>query len=145
MILNLTQHMATTEQEEQGLVNVQDIDKLREILTVNEEVLVSEEATIRYIIDAKVTELINTFVFPLLVERATEVCGSSANRIGGAFELSVLVGGMPTLVDALVKRLKEFGCVPMYALSGRVSSAFINEDGSVSKITVFKHIKFLKV
>lgn len=151
MIINLTQHNATAEQKMQGLEDVGDRELLQKLLTVDSEVLEGSEDALRYIINCKVDSLVSAFVTKELMSNAEFICNSGAYRMNAydlvreAFAIQILVGGMPTLVDALVKRLKALGCVPVYALSARVSEEVVQSDGTVTKNSRFKHIKFIAV
>ena len=48
-------------------------------------------------------------------------------------------------MDALIRRCREVGAVPHYALYAMVSEDVQQPDGSVKKTAVFKHIRFIKV
>ena len=51
----------------------------------------------------------------------------------------VIVGGAPYLMGALEKALIENGIKPRYAFTERVVVETINQDGSTTKTSVFRH------
>jgi len=65
------------------------------------------------------------------------------NAIRDALSLRVLVGGAPILMERLIPALKREGCIPVHALSARVVDEIPQPDGSVKKVSTFKHIRFM--
>lgn len=116
MIINLTQHSASAEQLEAGVVNMQDQKLVSELLTFDE--LPSAE------------QIINK----------AEVL---ASLIHEPMSTQVLIGGAPWLMAPLINSLKKRGFVPVFAFSKRVSAEELQTDGSVKKISVFKHEGFI--
>ena len=115
MIINLTQHTATIEQ---GVFEPQD-KKLCQGLLTFEEIPTIAEISCR----AKA-----------LAEIATQE-GADAAMIGGA----------PFFMGALQNALIEMGVKPLFAFSRRESVDQTQEDGSVRKVTVFRHLGFVEV
>ena len=69
-----------------------------------------------------------------LAEIASEVNASEA-----------MIGGAPYLVLALDPALRMRGIEPLYAFSRRESVEVQQEDGSVVKRTVFRHLGFVRL
>jgi len=122
MILNLTQHTATTDQIAAGVVDLSGFDHsvVKDMMTFNE-------------LPSKST--IDTAAI-FLADTARQFC---------ALGDQVMIGGAPFLMAALQEALKREGLVPVYAFSHRVSEDRINPDGSVTKTNVFKHEGFVHV
>jgi len=118
-ILNLTQHDATPEQIEAGVIEPSDKDKqrIKELLTFNEI-----EDSIR------------------MIARAEDLRTIAARYMEGQ-ALYVMIGGAPffmsTLQTVITKMPRMYAC---YAFSTRDS---IEKDGK--KISVFKHKGFYYV
>jgi hypothetical protein len=127
MIVNLTQHQATAEQLEAGVVDLRGIEKERlvELLTV-EDLPSSEE------IEARCADIAQLAAF---------------NGLGGEFEdpapLQAMIGGAPWMMPSLERALLDVGVTPIYAFSKRESSEKTNEDGLVIKTQIFRHIGFV--
>lgn len=117
LVLNLTQHQATPEQ---GCAerSTETAAKIKELLTFTE---LPEQKDIQH-----KAEMLATLA---------QLMGAKTAMIGGAPYL------MGQLEDALLRR----GIKPVYAYSERVSVESVNEDGSVSKSMVFKHLGFISV
>jgi len=58
---------------------------------------------------------------------------------------AVMIGGAPFLMGGLERALKARGCIPVYAFSQRESADQIQPDGSVRKVSVFRHLGFVRV
>jgi len=54
-----------------------------------------------------------------------------------------MVGGAPFLMGPLVDALKAVGVQPVFAFSRRESSEVVQDDGSVRKVAVFRHLGFV--
>lgn len=118
IIINLTQHQATPEQVAQGVVDLEpnDRDQLRALLTF-EEIPSKEE-----------------------IEQRAAAIASLAHWDADA----AMIGGAPYLMPALSAALKADRIQPVYAFSKRESVDMPQEDGSVRKVAVFKHIGFVE-
>lgn len=121
-ILNLTQHSASSDQLEAGVVDLEA--ELKDTLTglitfaayYTKEVLVLRAN--------KVVQLVKEYE-----NTQGKVCG-------------VMIGGMPSFMPVLESALKAAGYNVGYACSDRVSVDQHQPDGSVRKINVFKHVGF---
>ena len=58
---------------------------------------------------------------------------------------SVMVDGAPYFLPILVESLKKVGIIPRYSFSVKEIRETTNEDGTVTKTEVLKHIKFIDV
>lgn len=119
VIINLTQHPATPEQIEAGVVepDAQTKAHIRRLLTFDE--LPSHgEITVRAMALAAVADL----------------SGAEGAMIGGA----------PYLMAPLEIALNRVGLRALYAFSERVSVETTAPDGTVTKTNVFKHKGFVE-
>lgn len=118
MILNLTQHNATPEQLAQGVVDLAPnlATDVRGMLNFN-EIPTTEEMYRRADSIAQIAE----------EEGATHA----------------MIGGAPYFMSPLEGALLTHGITPLYAFSVRESQEITQEDGSVRKVNVFRHIGFV--
>ena len=118
MILNLTQHNATEEQIAQGVVDLAPdlAANIRGMLNFN-EIPTTEELFKRADAIAKIAE----------EEGATHA----------------MIGGAPYFMSPLEGALLTHGITPLYAFSIRESQEVVQEDGSVRKVNIFRHIGFV--
>jgi hypothetical protein len=131
MILNLTQHNATPEQEAQLVVEPRMCkDEIKKLLTF-EEIPSKEE------IEVRATKLAR-----IAVSEASMYAGDTDNEI---WITRVMLGGAPFFMGALEKAVRECGFSPVYAFSKRESEDIPQPDGSVKKIQVFRHCGFVEV
>jgi hypothetical protein len=131
MILNLTQHIVTPEQEAQLVVEPRMCKtEIRELLTF-EEIPTKEE------IEARANKLAE-----IAVSEASMYAGDTDNEI---WITRVMIGGAPFFMGALEKAVRDCGFTPVYAFSKRESEDVPQPDGSVKKIQVFRHIGFVEV
>jgi hypothetical protein len=131
MILNLTQHIVTPEQEAQLVVEPRMTkEKIRKLLTF-EEIPKKEE------IESRATKLAE-----IAVSEASHYAGDTDNEV---WITRVLIGGAPFFMGALEKAVREMGFQPVYAFSKRESVDQPQPDGSVKKIQVFRHLGFVEV
>ena len=113
-ILNLTQHIATPEQQAQGVFEPVDQDKLEiQRLLTFDEIPTSED-----------------------IRRKASMLADIAYGYGAD---AVMVGGAPYLMPALVLEIPR----AVFAFSKRVSEEQLQPDGSVRKLNVFKHVGFV--
>ena len=117
-VLNLTQHDATPEQLEAGVVEPSDKAKVRRLLTF---VDIPSEREIR--------------------ARAYEIA-EYADREGAK---KAMIGGVSYLMSILEAELIAFNIQPVYAFSRFESVEEVQPDGSVVKKTVFRHVGFIEV
>jgi hypothetical protein len=131
MILNLTQHTPTPEQEAQLVVEPRMTkEKIKKLLTF-EEIPTKEE------IEARATKLAE-----IAVSEASMYAGDTDNEV---WITRVMLGGAPFFMGALEKAVREMGFQPVYAFSKRESVDQPQPDGSVKKIQVFRHAGFVEV
>ena len=117
-ILNLTQHGATPQQLEAGVVEPSDKTLVCELLTFDD---FPTEEKIR--------------------ERAYDLA-EYAQMEGPC---KAMISGPPYLMSSLEAELIAHNIQPVYAFSGRVSVDEVQADGSVVKKTVFRHVRFIEV
>ena len=151
-MLNLTQHAPTASQAEAGVEPRSQ--RIADLLTVGADVLTADEELRAQLLDSKVESILGE-IYPRLSEmtagRALLVTEAARDgRMLDAWNLSreplcqAMVGGAPYLTDRLVRRLKEMGVEPVYALTERVAKETVNPDGSVTKTQVFEHLGFIR-
>lgn len=127
MIINLTQHAASPEQREAGVVDLpeQQREALHEALTF-ESVPTSME------LDDRADWVSELAVF---------------NGLGGDEEdpipTAAMIGGAPFFMSRLEASLLGKGITPLYAFSKRDSVEEAQPDSSVIKRTVFRHLGFV--
>lgn len=116
-ILNLTQHPASPEQVEAGVVEPAPEVK------------------------AQVKELLTFVGYPspeVVQDRATALVAVVEEQ---GFE-AAMIGGAPFFMAPLENTLSACGILPCYAFSERVSEEVTQADGSVQKVSRFKHVDF---
>lgn len=114
-IINLTQHEASERQKQEGVFEPSCKDSVRNYGTV-------EEIPDYWLLKAKAECL-------ALIAKES---GADAAMIGGA----------PFLMSVLEQELKKVGIAPCYAFSVRDSSEVKQADGTLQKVSVFKHLGF---
>lgn len=119
-MLNLTQHAATPDQKESGVIDL--LDRLKVIL--------SQLLTFESIPTQKD-----------LVDRGEMVAALATTTAGGPTK--VMIGGAPFFMSALEKALQREGHTVHYAFSKRESVDQPQPDGTVKKVAVFKHAGFV--
>ena len=118
-ILNFTQHAATAEQLDAGVIDLMQHDQ------------------------AVLKSMLNFVGLPTadeIYERAYAIAALAENL----FAETVMVGGAPFLMPVLQKALQMRGITVLYAFSERVSIEKI-VNGVVVKTNEFKHIGFIEV
>lgn len=125
MILNLTQHPATPEQLEAGVVDLvgEEHEELRTLLTF-ESLPTSQEVYSRA---------------SAIVEIALRCFKRSDTPKD---HRSAMIGGAPFLMTPLEGYLSDYRVTPVYAFSTRVSVEAV-QDGVVVKQSQFKHMGFV--
>lgn len=118
MILNLTQHAATLDQIEAGVVDLPAASRASasELLTFTQCPDADE-------IRARAVALATIAAYSDLL-----------TRHGRA-----MIGGAPWLMGPLAAALRDRGIEPLYAFSRRESVDQVQPDGSVRKTAVFRH------
>lgn len=129
IIYNATQHKATPEQEDAGVINISL--NLSELLTFSSLPTRDE-----------LWERAHT-IAGLLWQYHSDQC--EMNYLSPLHEpCRVMIGGAPYLMSPLEEVLKEYSIIPMYAFSERVSEEYVNNQGEVVKRNVFKHLGFVE-
>lgn len=118
-IINLTQHKATAEQIEAGVVDIEDFHD-KELLN----------------------KYLNFGEIPSMDE--LEMRAEAISDIGLQGN-AAMIGGTPYLMSALEQALITRGIKPVYAFSKRESVEETQMDGSVKKTMVFRHLGFVEV
>lgn len=126
MILNLTQHKATQEQLDQGVVEPGDKNFVQKALTFKR---LPSKGEIVYRAAA-------------LAEYAE---GVLSDRPDEDIEEKAMIGGAPYLMGPLEDALRARCITPVYAFTLRECKETPNPDGSVSKTMIFKHEGFIEV
>ena len=147
VILNLTQHPASAEQKEAGVIDLTpDFQrKLKELLTF-EQLPTCEK--IKYRVSG-ICELVVDFclhpnspikdeVRNLILDKDGEVDEVEFKKL----DLKFMIGGAPFLMGPLESELSYMGKV-YYAFSKRVVEETTGPDGSVVKKTIFRHEGFV--
>jgi hypothetical protein len=131
-ILNLTQHSASAEQQEAGVIDlpVERKEELIKLLTFGEIPSANELAEAQ----VAIARLASNF---LQEKGLTEPTPDQEDRF------AVMIGGAPFLMGGLEAALKCTGLRPVYAFSRRESVEAVQEDGSVRKVAVFRHLGFV--
>jgi hypothetical protein len=114
-MINLTQHVATSEQVADGVFEPADKRIVQNLLTFT---TIPSREEVRLAADSLADIALNS--------------GADA----------ALVGGAPFLMGVLEQSLRQRGIRPAYAFSMRESVEKTLPDGSVQKINVFKHVGF---
>lgn len=122
-ILNLTQHQATQDQLDAGVFEPTPAQKARikEILTFDSSVL-------------KYPEIIE--------ERAAEMA-ALVTQFYSSVHVKLMIGGAPFFMGPLGNKLTNIGYKVVYSFTDRVSVDQVNEDGTITKTSVFKHLGFV--
>lgn len=115
-ILNLTQHVATVEQTQQGVVEP---------------------------MDKKAVQTLLTFVGMPTVQEVQQRAKELAQIVVESGYQYAMIGGAPYLMAPLHNSLVQNGIIPLYAFSERVSIESVNKNGETVKTTVFKHKGFI--
>ena len=123
MILNLTQHAASAEQIEAGVIDFvgKDLESLKALLTFKDIPSAAE-----------------------IDRRAQEITRLAKDALFGQPERKAMIGGALWLMAPLTFYLKAAGISPVFAFSKRESVEEVI-DGKTVKTNVFKHVGFVEV
>ena len=129
VILNLTQHAATTEQLKAGVVDLSErkLSELKVLLTFD-NIPSAAELKDR-------AEKIERLAVSFLCEITPE------NELLDDVDLAAMIGGAPFFMATLESHLKERAIRPLYAFSRRDSVEVATPEGVV-KQAVFRHLGF---
>ena len=128
MIINLTQHAATPDQVQAGVVDLYGVDQLALRVLLKFRWLPSA---------SEIAERAE-----LLAELAVHN-GLGEDDGDDPFPDAAMIGGAPYLMAPLERALAARGIKPVYAFSLRVSSEVTLPDGSVEKRAQFQHQGFV--
>jgi hypothetical protein len=117
MMLNLTQHILTIEQQNENVVEPLDKEYIRSLLTFDE--------------------------IPS-VEKLQEVAIELAEYASAQETDSVMIGGAAYLMPYLIFELNKRGIDAYYSFSKRVSEDFVQDSDVVIKRVIFRHCGFIK-
>lgn len=120
MIINFTQHNATPEQIQAGVVDIIPTSIRSEFLTF--------------------TDIPSAEEIRIAAQEAVNYIGTVSK--GGE---RVMIGGAPFFISALERELKAAGYTPVYAFSERISVDVVQSDGTVVKTSRFAHKGFVEV
>ena len=130
MIINLTQHAATAEQVEAGVIDLPP--EARECLV---QLLTVEALPTRQEIDARCSDI---------AELAASLASPDDRQDGTAgLATHAMIGGAPWMMGALEAALIDKGIEPVYAFSTRESVDHPLPDGSVRKVAMFRFAGFV--
>jgi hypothetical protein len=123
LVINATQHKATSDQLAAGVIDLSDDarGKLCELLTF-EEIPSQRDMN----------------------NRAIEICNLLDKGTPSSVH-TAMIGGAPFFMATLEKTLLKWSYHPVYAFSKRESVEVQQADGSVKKENVFKHVGFVRV
>ncbi|MEM4976628.1 MAG: hypothetical protein QXT64_04815 [Desulfurococcaceae archaeon] len=140
IILNLTQHLATPEQLQAGVVepSPQLKAKIQRMLTFDELPSYGE-------VKKRAEELVSIIDDYLEDLEARGVISTLPSGEANFEVYGVLIGGAPYLMAPLEEELKKSGFKPLYAFSKRTVEEVLRPDGTVEKKAVFKHAGFVEV
>lgn len=122
--VNLTQHNTTVSQAQQGVV---DLDA--EIISEVRKQLTFDEIPTRKEMEIAAKEITRLVLASGIKERGVD---------------QAMIGGAPFFMSVLEFALLKIGVVPVYAFSKRESVDVTEEDGSITKRSVFLHVGFVR-
>lgn len=128
MILNLTQHPASPEQIEAGVVDLQE----------NHRKSLTDALTVDTLPDRETIEARCDFIAELAYQN-----GLGGDDDDDPHPEKAMIGGAPWMMRALEDALIACGIEPVYAFSVRESVETVQPDGSVRKTAVFRHVGFV--
>ena len=116
MILNLTQHTATSDQLEAGVVEPANKARDQRLITFDDQPTSGE-----------------------IRERAVAVAAIAAS----SGHTVAMIGGAPFFMAPLEVALKERGILPLYSFTRRISLETPDGKGGVNKAAAFRHVGFV--
>lgn len=151
-ILNLTQHVATQDQIEAGVIELPAELKARvtglltfDTIPTPHDMEASANSIVKIAYDY-FRELADTRPLSNAEKLALDLDSyapglASFNNVSMA---SVMIGGAPFFMSHLEVALKRANIRPVYAFTARDSVDIKQEDGSVKKTAIFKHMGFVE-
>ena len=128
-ILNLTQHHATPEQKDAGVVDIPE----------QQRALLIKLLTFEHLPDAEDVHQRAISISELITEADAILHPGSEELVTDA----VMIGGAPYLMPYLERHCGAY-CTVLYAFSIRESVEQTQPDGSVRKVNIFRHGGFIK-
>jgi len=125
IVINATQHVATAEQKAVGVWDLSDDirKKVQRMITFDEIPSPKElEDAAQGVVDL------------LILAQGSIIPGQE-----------VMIGGAPFFMASLENAIRRAGARPVYAFSKRESMDEPQKDGSIKKVTVFRHAGFVRV
>jgi hypothetical protein len=116
-ILNLTQHVATPEQVAAGVIEPTNKEQVVNLLTFD------------------------TLPSPLETWNRAKALAQIAKESGAD---AAMIGGAPYFMSAIEDALIYTNVIPVYSFSVRESQEVTQPDGTVRKVSVFKHSGFAR-
>jgi len=145
-ILNLTQHLATPSQREEGVwepKRKQDVVRELTFQSLPDKSEIQRRAeNLAYI---AVLEWDDWIAENVQVSDQGEIISVAGEQTENLPKQYVMIGGAPYLMAPLEQKLKRDGMIPVYAFSKREVEETKLPDGSVEKKIVFKHLGFIQV
>ena len=122
MVLNLTQHPASSTQIAIGVVDLagEYLASLKDALLFDD---LPDEQEIRF--------------------RAQHIAGLACMNEDDQFPGQAMIGGAFWLMAPLAEALRDIGIEPLFAFSVRETEEQKQPDGSVRKVSVFRHAGFI--
>lgn len=137
-ILNLTQHAATPEQREAGVIDLPTAEREAVI-----ELLTFDDVPTAQELGNRAHDIALIAAGCAAGEDRADDDGTLPDGDRGGFALHALIGGAPFFMHSLEDALYQQGIHPVYAFSRRESQEQVQADGSVRKINVFRHAGFV--
>ena len=123
-ILNLTQHVATSEQVADGVFEPSQEMKneIRKLLTFDSHVIST----------------------PSIISRNAKDLANLVVKEFNPRDTAVMIGGAPFFMSAFANELAAVGYTVLYSFTDRVSVDVTNPDGTITKTSTFKHLGFVQ-
>ena len=96
-------------------------------------------------ISAGVTDLPEHIRSELIALLTFEELPTIGALIDAPIGTSIMIGGAPYLMKPLIESLQKRGYHAVFAFSKRISEDIAQADGSVKKVSMFKHAGFVEV
>ena len=142
VIINLTQHDATDDQIKAGVVDLPHPykEKLKDLLTFDELPTCDEVKARAKAVKELVLDVFQDKSSP--IRKEVKAMLDAKDDGFKDFNIAFMVGGAPFLMKPLIDELEKIG-YPVFAFSKRVVDEVKQADGSVRKVTIFKHEGFI--
>lgn len=127
--MNFTQHRCTQEQLDAGILDCPDLRDYRERLS---KLLTFDEVPDRELVWQRAVQIVSLF--------ETVACDLGFEYETDDDSLHPMIGGAPFLMSHLENAFYDANLKVYYAFSKRESAEQVQEDGSVKKVAVFRHV-----